>query len=56
MPDITLCQDIDCPLRKDCRRSIENYGHLSEHQSYFMDSPRDKNGCDEFWPKPGALP
>lgn len=49
MPDITLCADAKCPLKKECRRSAENYSHLSKYQSFFVKSPRGKDGCEEFW-------
>lgn len=53
MPDITLCQDIDCPTKKECRRSIEHYDALGlsipYRQSYFAESPRDGDICEEFW-------
>lgn len=47
MPDIAMCQDKKCPLRKQCHRFTAT---PSAYQSYFMGSPRDDEKCEYFWP------
>lgn len=37
MPDISMCDDSDCPVNKSCYRFT---AIPSEYQTYFMDSPR----------------
>lgn len=46
MPDLSMCDDKECPKRKECYRymAIPN----EYRQSYFADSPRKGDGCDEF--------
>ncbi len=47
MADITMCEDDQCPMKKDCYRFT---AHVNEfRQSYFTISPREKNDCDYFW-------
>ncbi len=48
MPDITMCDDEKCHLKKICYRfrAIPN-----EHrQSYFLQTPRKDYECDYFYP------
>ena len=47
MPDISMCNDYSCPQFDDCYRA---QAKPSMRQSYFMTSPRDKDGCTYFWP------
>ena len=48
MADISMCNDFSCPKFDKCYRA---QAKPSEYrQSYFMDSPRDVNGCRYFWP------
>ena len=48
MPDISMCNDYSCPQFEKCYRA---QAKPSEYrQSYFRDSPRDKDGCNYFWP------
>lgn len=48
MPDISMCNDYSCPQFEQCYRA---QAKPSEYrQSYFRDSPRDKDGCNYFWP------
>ena len=48
MPDISMCNDYSCPQFDKCYRA---QAKPSEYrQSYFRDSPRDKDGCNYFWP------
>ena len=48
MPDISMCNDYSCPKFDKCYRA---QAKPSEYrQSYFMNSPRDKDGCNYFWP------
>jgi hypothetical protein len=46
MPDITMCQDNECPKNDTCYRYNSN---PNEHQSYFMKSPRDGDECDYYY-------
>lgn len=47
MPDISMCNDYSCPDFDKCYRA---QAKPSEYrQSYFRDSPRDKDGCNYFW-------
>jgi hypothetical protein len=46
MPDITMCQDEECPRRIDCYRYV---AVASERQSYFVESPREGDECNYFW-------
>lgn len=45
MPDITMCQDVECPKRKECYRYTAIPDNLM--QSYFTVSPRITD-CDYF--------
>lgn len=48
MPDITMCKDENCNKKEKCHRFTAipwNFG-----QSYFMNSPRKKDGCVYFYP------
>jgi hypothetical protein len=49
MPDITMCEGNDCPLKEKCYRftAIESI----THQSYFSSPPYDskKENCEYFW-------
>jgi hypothetical protein len=54
MPDITMCEGKDCPLKEDCYRytAIPN----EYRQSYFMNPPynKEEGKCDhhmEIWKK-----
>ena len=47
MPDITMCKDIDCPIKDKCYRFTATPSEF--RQSYFIDSPINKNGeCEYF--------
>lgn len=47
MPDISMCNDYSCPDFDKCYRA---QAKPSMRQSYFMGSPRTKEGCDYLWP------
>ncbi len=49
MPDITMCEDRDCPKRKECYRF--NAKPSEFRQSWFTESPRKKDSleCRMFW-------
>jgi hypothetical protein len=47
MPDISMCNDYSCPDFDRCYRA---QAKPSMRQSYFIGSPRDKEGCDYFDP------
>ncbi len=46
MPDISMCQNKDCPKSKQCWRF--NAPPSDPYQTY-MDFKYDENGCDSFW-------
>ena len=48
MPDITMCQDRECPRARRCRRS-ELVTKALPRQSWFMESPREAEECVHFW-------
>jgi len=50
MPDITMCEDKECPLRNECYRyrAIPN----EFRQYYFCESPRQNDDCIEFYKIP----
>lgn len=45
MPDITMCEDSECPLKNRCYRYI---AISSGFQSYFVGSPKSMDGCRYF--------
>lgn len=45
MPDITMCNDHDCPYKMDCWRFI---ALESKYQSWFTESPRRGHSCEMF--------
>ena len=48
MADITMCKDTACPKAKDCYRMN---APINEYwQSYFMNSPRQGDKCECFYP------
>ncbi len=50
MPDISMCQDNQCPVRKNCRRHQALGTQPSEMQWYsdFHHESSD-DGCEDFW-------
>lgn len=47
MPDITMCQNEECPLKDKCYR---HEAKPDEMQSYFIDmKPDEKGECEYFW-------
>ncbi len=45
MPDIAMCLNNDCPLKKDCYR----FCAIPSHTQYYVDFKFDENGeCDDF--------
>lgn len=58
MPDISMCQDNECPVNKLCYRYTAK---ASDYQSYFASSPRldereseskgtIEGSCSYYWP------
>jgi hypothetical protein len=49
MPDISMCQGKDCPLKETCYRFKAKPNEL--YQSYFIEPPFDKKEkkCDYYW-------
>jgi hypothetical protein len=53
--DITMCSDLECPLRKNCYRATAKENKY--RQSYFVGSPREgKDNCEYYWPKETTKP
>lgn len=47
MPDISMCNGLNCPLRETCYRHIAT---PSYRQSYFMTAPiKEDKTCDYYW-------
>lgn len=49
MPDITMCEGKDCPLKENCYRFK---AEPSEYrQSYFVEIPynKEKKDCESLW-------
>lgn len=49
MPDITMCNGGDCPLKESCYRCLATPSEF--RQSYFMHPPYNKqeDNCQYFW-------
>lgn len=48
MPDITMCEGKECPLKENCYRFKENPSKY--RQSYFMDIPYKDGTCKYYSP------
>jgi hypothetical protein len=50
MPDLTMCEGNDCPLKETCYRYRATASEF--RQSYFSDLPYDKERekCDYYFP------
>ena len=49
MPDISMCQNEECPLRKKCYRYTAT---PNEHlQAYGWFKPDKEGKCEAFWPQ-----
>lgn len=50
MPDITMCEGTDCPVKEKCHRFTAK---PDEYQAYFVDAPGEtKDGkftCNMYW-------
>ena len=47
MPDITMCQNKECPLKDTCYR---HEAKPNEMQPFFVDMKPDENGeCEYYW-------
>ena len=46
MPDITMCNGNNCPVKKKCYRYTAK---PSEYQSYFIEAPFKDGKCDHYW-------
>ncbi|MDD4070065.1 MAG: hypothetical protein PHF05_06400 [Candidatus Izemoplasmatales bacterium] len=46
MPDITMCEDKECPNKDKCYRYL---AESSDYQSYFTETPRVDNECEYYW-------
>jgi len=54
MPDITMCEGQDCPLKESCYRYTATPSEF--RQSYFIDPPynEEKKECDHYWKNESA--
>lgn len=50
MPDISMCNGLDCPLKESCYRYKAEPSTFM--QSYFFDVPfdKEKGECEHYWP------
>jgi len=48
MADITCCNDTECPLKDKCYGWTANKNEY--YQSYFIESPREWDNCEYFYP------
>jgi hypothetical protein len=48
MPDITMCDDKECPMKEQCYRYTAKPNEF--RQAYFVNSPKKMDGCDYFTP------
>jgi len=47
VPDISMCQGDECPLKEKCYRYLAK---PNEYQSYFVTPPyKDDGSCDHLW-------
>lgn len=46
MPDISMCEGKDCPLKDKCYRFIATPDKY--HQSYFTEPPYENDKCEYF--------
>ena len=53
MADITMCMDMQCPMKFTCYRHTAPWNQW--RQSVFAESPREegKYYCDKFWDNAG---
>lgn len=51
MPDISMCENKDCPLRNDCYRFIAEPNPYRQAYARFKFAVVDgKPTCDNYWP------
>lgn len=48
MPDITMCQEKDCPKAETCYRFMAT--PTPGYQSYFLEMTYTNEGCSHYWP------
>lgn len=51
MADITMCNDMKCPMKFDCYRHTAPWNQW--RQSIFAESPREEDKCNQFWDNAG---
>ena len=52
MPDITMCEGMNCPHKEACYRYTATPSEFM--QSYFMNSPIEESGrCTYYWGENG---
>lgn len=48
MPDITMCEGLECPLKESCYRYTATPNEF--RQSYFLEIPLKEDGeCEHYW-------
>lgn len=51
MADISMCQDMKCPMKFKCYRHTAPWNPW--RQSLLAESPREGDECKEFWDNAG---
>lgn len=56
MPDITMCDSVECPCRERCYRNAASGTIPDSRQSFFVPPPAYYNEdeepvCDYYWPR-----
>lgn len=49
MPDISMCQNEACPLKKNCYRYTARPSSFLQTYGYFK--PDEEGKCDHYWPQ-----
>lgn len=55
MPDITMCEGLECPLKESCYRYTATPNEF--RQSYFLEIPLKEDGeCEHYWESQNLTP
>ena len=55
MPDISMCLNIDCPIRSDCYRYTAKPDEYQTYSKFEFIESDTKIGCNYFWYNGGVL-
>jgi len=53
MPDISMCENNKCPLRKNCYRFLARAGYVQVYSDF---APDEKGKCDGYWEITSNMP